>query len=164
MTMEPGSTPRQPDYSRIQIVPDQDIAAWWEYTKEKKFMLAYCSPCDRKWFPPFPACSQCGTMEIEYAEIEGKGEIYTYNVVVQPILGHMVPAVPYCVAIVELPDGTNPDGSKTRVPALMRDPEEDIAIGLPVELDWDEHPSQDYNIPRWKLSAKTAPDTWKFPL
>ena len=30
---------------------------------------------------------------------------------------------------------TNPDGSKTRIPALMRDPEEDIAIGLPVELE-----------------------------
>ena len=164
MTTETGSSPGVPDYNRIQIVPDQDMEEWWNLTKEKKFTLAHCSGCNHKWFPPFPACSKCGSMKIDFVEIQGKGEIYTYNVVVQLILGHMVPAVPYCVAIVELPDGNNPAGSKTRVPALMRDGEEDMAIGLPVELEWDKHPSQEYHIPRWKLSAKTAPNTWKFPL
>ena len=80
MTTETGSSPGVPDYNRIQIVPDQDMEEWWNLTKEKKFTLAHCSGCNHKWFPPFPACSKCGSMKIDFVEIQGKGEIYTYDV------------------------------------------------------------------------------------
>lgn len=155
--------PVQPDYTRISIAPDQDMVAWWEATKQKKFNLAQCKDCGHKWWPPFPACKSCGSMNVGLSEIEGRGEIYSYIVVVQPILGHMVPAVPYVYAIIEIPDGANPDGSKTRVGGLLRDDEKDVGIGMPVRLEWDDHPKQDYKIPRWKVNGKPKGKVWKYP-
>ncbi|MEE9284887.1 MAG: OB-fold domain-containing protein [Dehalococcoidia bacterium] len=155
--------PGQFDYSRIQIAPDRDMAAWWDGTKEKKFYLAECQDCGHRWYPPFPACKSCTSTNVGWHEIEGKGEIYSYIVVAQPIMAHTVPAVPYIVAIIELPDGNNADGSKTRVSGVLLDDEEDVDIGLPVQLAWDDHPSQDYKIPRWKITSKTAANTWRYP-
>ncbi len=150
------------DYTKIQIMPDQDAAAWWEATKQKKFLLAQCKDCGHKWWPAFPGCKSCCSTNVGYAEIKGTGEIYSYIVVVQPIMAHLVKSIPYVAAIIELPDGGNPDGSKTRVLGLMLDDEKDVAIGLPVKLEWEDHPTQPYKMPRWRVTAKTAPNTWRY--
>jgi hypothetical protein len=150
------------DYEKITIAPDPDVAVWWDATKEKKFLLPECQDCGHKWWPPWPACSACASMNVGWHEIEGTGFVYSYISVEQPILGHMVTAVPYVVAIVELPDGTNADGSKTRISALMLDDEADVAIGLPVKLEWDDHPTQEYKMPRWRVTDKSAPGAWHF--
>ena len=151
------------DYSRLTIQPDPDMADWWEATKQKKFLLRQCNDCGHKWYPPFPGCKSCTSMNVGWFESSGKGTVHTYNVVVQPILAHFIGAVPYVTVIAELEDGTNTDGSKTRVALVLVDDEEDVAIGLPVEVVWDDHPDQDYKMPRLKLTSKTAPNTWKYP-
>ena len=156
---EPGPI----DYARLAIQPDPDMVDWWDATKDKRFLLRQCNDCGNKWFPPLPACSMCTSMNVGWFESNGKGFVYTYNVITQPILAHFVGVVPYSVCIVELEDGTNTDGSKTRIAGVLVDDAEDAAIGLPTELAWDDHPSQDYKIPRIKLTAKTAPGMWKHP-
>jgi len=155
---EPGPI----DYAKIPIMPDTDTAEWWEATKQKKFLLRSCNDCGHKWFPQIPGCPKCSSLNIGWTETSGKGFVYTYNVIMQPILAHFVGVVPYSVAIVELEDGTNTDGSKTRIAGVVVDDTDDVAIGLPTELAWDDHPNQDYKIPRIKLSAKTAPGMWQF--
>ena len=150
------------DYAKIAIDPDPDMKDWWEATKQKNFLLRKCNDCGHKWFPPYPGCKKCSSTNIGWVESSGKGFVYTYNVVTQPILAHFVPAVPYSVAIVELEDGTNTDGSKTRIAGVVVDDADDVAIGLPTVLAWDDHPKQPYKIPRIKLAAKAAPGMWKF--
>jgi len=151
------------DYTKIPITPDPDMKEWWEATKQKKFLLRQCKDCGHKWFPPFPGCKACSSTNVGWTETTGRGFVYTYNVVVQPIVSHMVPAVPYSVVIAELEDGKNADGSVTRIGGVAVDSPDDVAIGLPTELAWDDHPSSPYKIPRIKLRAKTAPGMWKHP-
>ncbi len=151
------------DYAKIHIAPDQDMEAWWNATKDKRFLLPKCAKCGLMWWPPAPGCRRCQSVEQTWHQIKGIGELHSYIVVSQPIAAHMATAVPYVLAIVELPDGTNDDGSKTRIPALLLDDEKDVAIGLPVALAWDDHPSQPYKLPRWRITAKSAPGMWKHP-
>ncbi|MCH7553834.1 MAG: OB-fold domain-containing protein [Chloroflexi bacterium] len=150
------------DYDRITIAPDQDAQAWWDATKEKKFCIGKCNDCGHKFYPTWPSCMNCTSMNVGLMPIEGKGVIHTYNVVTQPIMAHLIETVPYIHAIIEIPEGTNADGSKTRIGGLMLDDEEHIGIGSEVELKWDDHPKQDYKIPRWQVIDKNA-KVWKYP-
>ena len=149
------------DYGRISIQPDFDSAAWFDATKNKEFNLGQCNDCGHKFWPVWPGCAKCSSVNVGLSPIKGEGVIYSYNVVTQPIIAHLVNAVPYIHAIIEIPDGENPDGSKTRVGGLMLDDEEDVGIGAKVKLEWDDHPEQDYKIPRWRVVDKTG--VWRYP-
>ena len=150
------------DYSLINVDPDPDTVEWWDATKEKKFLVRRCNSCEQKYFPPYPACPKCTSMDdLGWYQIEGKGVIYSYTVVVHPILAPFTDTVPYVAAVIDLPDAANSDGSATRVVGVLLDDEEAVAIGLPVEVVFEESPQSEYVMPRWRISG-TAEDTWKF--
>ena len=92
------------DYSKITIVPDFDTAEWWMGTKQHKYLVRQCKTCGHKWFPPFPACGKCTSMDLTWFETAGKGVLHSYVVVTQPILGAFIETVPYVVGLVELHD------------------------------------------------------------
>ena len=103
------------DYSKIVIVPDFDTAEWWMGTKQHKYLVRQCKTCGHKWFPPFPACSKCTSMDLTWCETSGKGILHSYVVVTQPILSAFIEAVPYVVGLIELEDCYEADGSLVRV-------------------------------------------------
>ncbi len=149
------------DYSKINIIPDQDTAEWWEGTKQHKLLVRQCKSCGHKWFPPFPACAKCTSMDLTWFETKGKGVLHSYVVVTQPILAAFVPAVPYVVGLVELDDCHEADGTLTRVAGVMMDDEAGVAIGLPVEVVFEPTADPNFVMPRWKIRG-TAQNTWKF--
>lgn len=149
------------DYSRITIVPDFDTAEWWMGTKQHKYLVRQCKSCGHKWFPPFPACSKCTSMDLTWFETAGKGVIHSYIVVTQPILSAFIETVPYVVALVELDDCREADGALVRVAGVLMDDEGAVAMGLPVEVVFEETKEPNIVIPRWKICG-TAEHTWKF--
>ncbi len=149
------------DYTKLTIVPDFDSAEWWMGTKEKKYLVQQCNACGHKWFPPFPACAKCTSMDLGWFETAGTGVLHSYVVVTQPIMGAFVEAVPYVVGLVELDGCHEADGSLVRVIGVMLDDEEDVAIGLPVKVEFEETNEPNIVVPRWKVSG-TAENTWKF--
>lgn len=150
------------DYSKITIVPDFDTADWWAGTKQHKYLVRQCKTCGHKWFPPFPACNKCTSMELTWYETAGTGVIHSYVVVTQPILSAFIETVPYVVALIELDDCHEADGSLVRVAGVLLDDEADVAIGLPVTVVFENTPDPNIVIPRWRISG-TAAQTWKFP-
>ncbi len=70
-------------------------------------------------------------MDIGWFETAGKRVIHSYVVVVQPIVGAFVGAVPYVVAVVKLDNCKEEDGAITRVAGVMTNDESEVAIGLP---------------------------------
>jgi uncharacterized protein len=150
------------DYSKLRILPDFDTAEWWAGTRQGKYLVRQCKDCGHKWFPPiFPACAKCASMEITWFETAGKGRIYSYVAVVQPIVGAFISAVPYVVAIVELDDCKEADGRVTRVAGVMLNEESEVAIGLPCEVVYEETNDPKIVMPRWKISGGGA-HTWRF--
>ncbi len=149
------------DYSKINIIPDQDTMEWWEGTKRRKLLVRQCKNCGHKWFPPFPACAKCTSMDLTWFETSGKGVLHSYVVVTQPILAAFVNSVPYVVGLVELDDCHEPDGRLTRIAGVMMEDEADVAIGLPCEVVFEQTADPNFIMPRWKISG-TAQNTWKF--
>ena len=60
------------DYTKITIVPDFDTAEWWMGTKQGKYLVRQCQDCGHKWFPPFPACNTCNSMDLGWFETAGR--------------------------------------------------------------------------------------------
>ncbi len=100
-------------------------------------------------------------MDLTWFESSGKGVLHSYVVVTQPILAAFVSAVPYVVGLVELDDCHEPDGSLTRIAGVMMDDEENVAIGLPVEVVFEQTADPNFVMPRFKVCGK-AENTWKF--
>ncbi|MBF6560409.1 MAG: OB-fold domain-containing protein [Candidatus Binataceae bacterium] len=150
------------DYSKLRILPDYDTVEWWAGTKQRKYLVRQCNACGHKWFPPiFPACARCTSMDIGWFETAGRGVLHSYVVVVQPIVGAFIGAVPYVVAIIELDDCKEADGSVTRVAGVMLNDEAEVAIGLPCAVEYEETSDAKIVMPRWRVSG-TAANTWKF--
>jgi uncharacterized OB-fold protein len=69
--------------------------------------------------------------------------------------------VPYVVAIIELDDCREADGTVTRVAGVMMNDEAEVAIGLPCEVVFEQTNDPKIVMPRWKVSG-TAENAWRF--
>jgi len=100
-------------------------------------------------------------MEVGWFETAGTGVVHSYVVVVQPVVGAFVEAVPYVVAIIELDDCKEEDGTVTRVAGVMINDEAVVAIGLPCSVLFEETNDPKIVMPRWRISG-TAENAWRF--
>lgn len=84
---------------------DPDTQWWWEALNQGELLLPHCSACDGYFFPPMPACPNCGSDSIDRRRSAGEGTVYSWVVV------HLAqdPAfrgeTPYTVVAVHLAEG-----------------------------------------------------------
>lgn len=102
---------------------------YWEGTREKKLLLQYCRQSGQYQFYPRPVSIFTGTRDLEWREVSGKGEVFTWTVAHiarPPFAGH----TPYLVATVTLDEGVNV------IANLINCPLDRVAIGLRVRPAW----------------------------
>jgi uncharacterized OB-fold protein len=78
---------------------------FWAGCREGRLMLPWCPACRRHYFYPRALCPHCGSDEIDWKQASGKGSVYTFAVVRQPIERAFADLVPYVIAIIELEEG-----------------------------------------------------------
>lgn len=101
---------------------------------EKRLLINRCDDCGRWHHPPKPVCPGCWSSALTPTEVAGTGTVHLAMHLHQgaPAPGVDYAKGPHPVVAVEL-DGT--DG--VRFSSTVIDlPVEQVAIGLPVELDW----------------------------
>jgi uncharacterized OB-fold protein len=103
--------------------------AYWDGTREKKLLLQYDTKSGRYQFYPRPTGVATGHRALEWREVSGKGEIFSYTIARrtrEPFRGHE----PFLIVLVTLDEGVN-------VMANMVDcPLDEIKIGLRVKPYW----------------------------
>lgn len=101
--------------------------------EEGHFKAYRCVKCGMIIAPPSGSCYACGSSDMEWSEVSGKGKLVSFTVI------HIAPdefaqEVPYYIAIVELVEGT-------RVSARLMgfDPlkPQEIKLGTPLHLDYE---------------------------
>ncbi|MBU1276113.1 MAG: Zn-ribbon domain-containing OB-fold protein [Proteobacteria bacterium] len=78
---------------------------YWDYAKQNKFCLQQCNDCGKHIFYPRIACPHCGSSDVKWVEVSGKGRIYSYTVVENNAPSAFQADVPYVVAIIKLEEG-----------------------------------------------------------
>ncbi|MEM2888057.1 MAG: Zn-ribbon domain-containing OB-fold protein [Candidatus Bathyarchaeia archaeon] len=123
-----------------QEIPPFTIEQFFKFLKEKKLMATKCTNCGKLHLPPKPICSNCYSKQIQWIQLETKGQLLTYTVI------HIAPEqfqknTPYAFGIVELKNGL-------RLPGIIKGIDhENLKIGTELEVDFDTEPSP--NWPQW---------------
>ncbi len=107
---------------------------YWDGTREKKLLLQYDPKTSRYQFYPRPNSLATGRRSLEWREVSGKGEVFSFTVARrarEPFRGHE----PFLIALVTLDEGVNVMGNVVDCPL------EEMKIGLRVKPYWAPLPS-----------------------
>ena len=124
----------------------QDNAFWFEAAKEHRLVIQRCASCGTLRHPPRPVCAECHSYEWDTVEANGTGTVYSYVVNHYP----QVPAFDYplAVGLIELDEGTR------LVANVVGVEPDDIAIDMPVEVEWQDH-DPDLSLPAFRPRANS---------
>lgn len=75
-----------------------------EALKENKLLGLKCKQCGKITVPPKIACQECGSSDMDVAQLTGKGEIQTFTTIFVPPEGRE-PETPYVIVMVKLDEG-----------------------------------------------------------
>lgn len=132
-----------------QPMADATSLPWWEAAAEHRLVVQRCTACHHTRLPPAPICPACRSAEADWQEVPGRGEVYSYTLVHRPIAADQT--LPFVIAVVALEDA----GGVRMISNLIDLDPADIAIGMPVELVWEDM-SEDLAVPRFRPARGSA--------
>ena len=124
-------------------VPNEDTQPFWDYCKAGELRVQRCTSCGTLRHPPRPTCAECGSFDLEWVKLSGKGTIYTYSVSHQAIHAGLEGLIPHTAILVQLEEGP-------LVTSNLVEGDERVAIGLPVELAFDAV-TDEITLPKFRL-------------
>ena len=109
---------------------------FWDEAAQNKLVMQRCEECRAYVWTPRPACFECGSEQVEWTQLSGKGEIYSFTVIRQ-IVGRAAskafePDVPYVVAWIDLEEGPR------MISNVIGCPVEDVKIGMKVSVEFEQ--------------------------
>ena len=116
------------------IHPSPETAPFWAACRERQLKLQRCAACGRFRHPPLPGCPHCGAAEKAWVQSSGRGRVFSYTIVHHASLPALRELVPYNVVVIALDDAP---GARL-ISNLVGIANEAIAVGMAVELEWDE--------------------------
>ena len=111
-----------------------DTKPFWEYCKKHELRFQQCTRCGSFRFHPQPVCWRCQSFDFEWVKSRGEGHVYSKVVVHHPAHPATRDVVPYNVVIVEMDDC----GQQRVTTNIVDTPNEQITIGMPVEVVWED--------------------------
>ena len=138
-----------PDDMPLPLTEAPPNDGFWEHAKKHELVVQKCSECGTYTHPPELICPECHSFDYEWEKVSGKGTVYTYMITHHPPMPSLKDKVPFNSVIVELEDADN-----IRMIGNVVDgtPNEDIHIGMPVEVIF-EDVADDVSLPQWKKRA-----------
>jgi uncharacterized OB-fold protein len=101
--------------------PNDIDRAYWESGRDGVLRLQRCSACGHVFFPPGRRCVRCGSPQLEWSPMSGRGTIWSWTEMHKQYFPGMPPP-PYVVVRVRLEEGpylmTNMVGTQGRRPEI----------------------------------------------
>jgi uncharacterized protein len=154
MSNEPSSRQVAADHALPAGLPRPTAAAdgleapFWEGTRSHELRIQRCQDCGRWQWGPEWLCHHCLSFAVGWEAIAPSGVLYGWERVWHPTHPALRDAVPYRVALVELPQA----GGVRVIGTLLGDPGEEPAIGSAVEAVFEDHDDVDdpYTLVQWR--------------
>lgn len=130
MTWEPRPLPT--------VTPE--TAPFWAGADAGDLLLSHCESCELTFYYPRSHCPDCLSDQVDWVAANGTGTVYTYTVT-SLVDSWPDDELPVAVAYVQLDEGP-------RILSVVLDCNpEDVAIGMPVEVDFVPTDEDDVAIP-----------------
>ena len=130
---------------RPHPVPDQLTEPFWAAAAEGRLIIQKCGSCGHYDHPPFPECTRCGSVDVGFEAVSGRGTIFARTVVESPVVAGFDDEIPYTALVVELDEqeGLHMAG---RLPGIV----DDARIGRRVVASFDNR-AGGFTLPQFDL-------------
>jgi uncharacterized OB-fold protein len=125
-------TDDQPKPTRFEPPETEAARAFWEASREQRFVLPWCNDCGEPFWYPREVCPRCRATNVEWRDASGRGRVYAVSVQHRPGNPLMADRVPYAVALVDLDEGPR---MMSNVVGCAPD---DVVPDLAVEVSWEQ--------------------------
>ncbi len=116
------------------INPSDVTRPFWDACKRRELVMQHCAACDRYQHPPLAGCRRCGGAQLAWKPVGGRGQVFSFTVIHHPAIPQLREQVPYAAVVVELDEAPE----ARLVSNLLDVSPDEIEVGMPVELAWDE--------------------------
>ena len=127
---------KTPPVTHFHLATDRYSEPFWEATKSHRLTVQHCTDCGKLRLPPSAFCAVCQSSNLDWVEAPGTGTIYSFTIITLPPFPEAAEHLPYVPAIIEL-DGM--PGVRL-ISAIIGAALEDVRIGAPVALEWQDLP------------------------
>ena len=131
------------------INPDLHTRDFWEACGRHELQFQRCGACGSFRSPPMTGCRHCGSTQVEWVVVSGRGRVFSHTTVVHQALPEIACDVPYNVVVVEFDDAP---GARL-ISNVLDTPPEDVHVGMELDLVWDE-PRPGVVLPRFRAAGK----------
>ncbi|MAF85797.1 MAG: hypothetical protein CL875_04895 [Dehalococcoidales bacterium] len=94
-------------YKYLLPLPDFETKEWWGALRWYELVFQRCTRCQTFRHPPQGTCPRCYSEDHEWIKVSGRGILYSYITVWQPVLPQWRGDVPYNIVQVTLEDAPN---------------------------------------------------------
>jgi uncharacterized OB-fold protein len=129
-------------------LPDEITAGFWDSIRAHRLSLQRCASCSRFNHPPTLSCRACGSDDVVYETVSGRGTVYSYTVMRDAPAPGFRDHVPFLIGLVELVEQPR----LLIVTNLIDVDLADVRIGLDVEVAF-ETISEDCTLPQFRPAA-----------
>ena len=126
------TSPARPALPKPLPQPTPVTQPFWDAAKERRLSIQRCASCNRYVFYPRPLCPYCGSTELTWTDVSGRGVVYSYTIARRATMRAFAEEVPYVIAIVELAEGPH------MTTHIVGCEPEAVAIGMPVEATFED--------------------------
>ncbi|MDP3896997.1 MAG: Zn-ribbon domain-containing OB-fold protein [Mesorhizobium sp.] len=92
-------------YEKPLPVIDPGTKPFWDAAKEHRLSIPKCNACGKYHFYPRELCPHCHSDDLQWTDVSGKGEVYSYTIARKPAGPAYAPDVPYIIAMITLDEG-----------------------------------------------------------
>jgi uncharacterized OB-fold protein len=139
----PLATALPSDY--VQITTNPVTEPFWDAAKERRLVAPKCADCGTFRLPPTPFCPECQSQSVDWVELSGRAEVYSFAVV------HGFPGYPDVTLVPVVLDLPDAPGARLVSNLIDIDPA-DVEIGMSVTVDF--HPITDgWMLPVFRAAA-----------
>ncbi|MFU8815597.1 MAG: Zn-ribbon domain-containing OB-fold protein [Pseudomonadales bacterium] len=126
-------------------------APYYEALLSGKLLIQRCTACRGWQWGPEWICHRCLSFDLDWAETEPAGRIFSWERVWHPVHPALEQHGPYLVVLVELPQADH----VRLVGNLLGDPHQPVRIGGAVEGVFEHHPDGEppYTLLQWQLTG-----------
>jgi hypothetical protein len=130
----------EPDFTKPLPNITPEAKPFWDAAAHHKLVMQRCLDCGAFIWTPRPACYECGSEQLEWTELSGKGRVYSFTVIRQ-VVGRAASKafekdIPYVIAWVDLDEG--PRMISNIIGCPVEDVKLDMTVAVVFEQQWPE--------------------------
>jgi uncharacterized OB-fold protein len=88
--------------TRLAPRPDPWTEPFWQAARERRLAIQSCGACGSLQHPPGLLCRSCAGSQLDWREVSGRGELYSFTVSEQSFVPGFEDALPLAIGLVEL--------------------------------------------------------------